>query len=460
MSVMGEVSRHVFSVQGSLATPAIPIGLAQAGLKERADLQEWIIAHPEILGADVLVVTSEFDQWLSNAGGTAKERLDILGLDASGRLVVVELKREGDGRIHLQAITYAALVAGFTEEILAGVHAEFLTRRGTPTSQEAALQRLRAHVGDVLEAETLAVPRIALVAAKHPPQVVTSVVWLTTLGLDIELHEVQAYMVGDQVNVTFDRTYPVPGIESLLLAPARKQAATAVEKAQERERAASAVRTIVEEDLLDDGTSLTLSPTTEVTVDVRDAVGAWVSEEPSRAQASWSNDPKKPLLWAHDGEYWQPTTLVRHILKEAAGLERTIRGTAWWRTDDGLNLAEVAGIASGTQGRDWSDLHALIALIGPGEWASYGDVGDVLDLPARPIGTHIGRCTECPDGAWRVLTYDGQPSPSFHWKDPADVRSVEEVLQAEGLGFTDAGRADPSRRLSSSVLRKRLGTQQ
>ncbi len=37
------------------------------GLRERADLQEWVIAHPEILDPDVLIVTFEFDRWMASA---------------------------------------------------------------------------------------------------------------------------------------------------------------------------------------------------------------------------------------------------------------------------------------------------------------------------------------------------------------------------------------------------------
>lgn len=49
----------LFTVVGSTAVPAEPIGLVVAGLKEGADLQEWVIAHPEILGSGVKVVTFE-----------------------------------------------------------------------------------------------------------------------------------------------------------------------------------------------------------------------------------------------------------------------------------------------------------------------------------------------------------------------------------------------------------------
>jgi hypothetical protein len=40
------VSERVFTVTGPTATPAQPITLAEAGLRERSDLQQWVLAHP------------------------------------------------------------------------------------------------------------------------------------------------------------------------------------------------------------------------------------------------------------------------------------------------------------------------------------------------------------------------------------------------------------------------------
>ena len=98
----------MFVVRGGAASVATPFALSQAGIRERQDLQEWVLAHPKVLGHDGLVVTAEFDRWESDAGNVAKERLDVSGLAPSGRLVVMDLKRDSDPRIHLQAITYAA----------------------------------------------------------------------------------------------------------------------------------------------------------------------------------------------------------------------------------------------------------------------------------------------------------------------------------------------------------------
>ena len=71
-------------MSGSAATPAVPISLSDAGLKERSDLQKWVIAHPEILGQDVLVVAFEFDRWRTSGGDRERDRLDVLVSTATG----------------------------------------------------------------------------------------------------------------------------------------------------------------------------------------------------------------------------------------------------------------------------------------------------------------------------------------------------------------------------------------
>lgn len=58
-----------------------------------------------------MVVTTQFSTWASETD-TARERPDVLALSTSGELVVIELKRGSDRNVHLQAITYGALVAG------------------------------------------------------------------------------------------------------------------------------------------------------------------------------------------------------------------------------------------------------------------------------------------------------------------------------------------------------------
>ena len=62
----------VLAVNGPRADAAVPVSLADAGLKERSDLQEWVLAHPEILGPTVMVVAFEFDRWASASGSRTR----------------------------------------------------------------------------------------------------------------------------------------------------------------------------------------------------------------------------------------------------------------------------------------------------------------------------------------------------------------------------------------------------
>lgn len=71
----------VFTVEGAAATPAMGISLAEAGLKEREHLQEWVLQHPRVLGDDVKIVAFEFGRWSGTGSSVERDRLDILGLD-------------------------------------------------------------------------------------------------------------------------------------------------------------------------------------------------------------------------------------------------------------------------------------------------------------------------------------------------------------------------------------------
>lgn len=337
------MSKLLYQVDGPLSRPGKKVSLAEVGLRERADLQEWVLEHPEALGDGLYVVTSEFDQWTTGTGKKSKERLDVLAIDDSGRLVVIELKREGDPEVHLQAITYAALVAGFSEESLAEAHSAFLSKfSNADVTASDALERLRSFAGGALEQAILSVPRIVLLAAHFPPSVVTTVVWLTNQGLDIELREIEAWQINSEVFVTFNRIFPVPGIEELLLSPGRRQAQEAVKLSEDRNRSSAAVTRLLESGSIPDGAEFTISIQRDVNVEVRTAVEAWLAQDPNRRTSRWRNDPKGPLVWDGDGQGWKPSSLIRHIVRTASGFDRSLRGTAWWLDGSGRDLVTLA----------------------------------------------------------------------------------------------------------------------
>ncbi len=153
--------------------------------------------------------------------------------------MVAELKRDEDRDVHLQAINYAALVSRFDLETLADAHAKFLTQRGAPTSVEAARDRLLEHAEE-FEPDGLRTPRIVLVAAGFPRIVTHTAVWLSEMGLDISLVQVQLWRSGDELITSFERLYPVPAMEEFTLAPARQEVAAAKARAEEKTGARAA----------------------------------------------------------------------------------------------------------------------------------------------------------------------------------------------------------------------------
>src|SRR6478672_1533591 len=89
---------------------------------ERADLQRTLRARPDILIDDVLIVSEEF-----GAFADARRRIDLLGVDREGHLVVIELKRTTDGgHLELPALRYAAMVSAMTFEDLVEPYARYL----------------------------------------------------------------------------------------------------------------------------------------------------------------------------------------------------------------------------------------------------------------------------------------------------------------------------------------------
>lgn len=278
----------------------------------------------------------------------------MLGLDADGRLVVAELKRDlAPDTVELQALKYAAMASRFTEEDLAAHHARFLAGRDAPVSDEDALQRLYEHAPG-LSPETLRSPRVVLLAGGYPSVVTTTAVWLHEVGLDIRLLRYQAYRTrpadtgghgaddGGQVLLSISQLYPPPDVEDFTVAPRRAEARTGSLARQQR-RDASRTRRLLEAGVLVDGAELHLRVRGEgLTDEQRARLQAWIDEDPRRGQAAWRDDLRAQLTWALDGTAGTPSGLAQHVVEHAIGARPRLQGTLWWQDADGRTLVDLA----------------------------------------------------------------------------------------------------------------------
>lgn len=110
---------------------------------------------------------------------------------------------------------------------------------------------------------------------------------------------------------------------------------------QPRRRRPNAVPTLVTARVVSEGAPLVYLPLTKPEAK---GVRGWLHEDSRRGRASWTNDRKRPLVWAYDGGSYSASGLVTRIW-ELAGWERSpvsVQGPSRWITEDGKSLWDLA----------------------------------------------------------------------------------------------------------------------
>lgn len=183
----------------------VPVtSFGQTGVLERRDLQRILRDKPEILEDGLFILAEEFSNWQGSG-----RSIDLLGLDATGRLVVVELKRGETGEhMDLQSIRYAAMVSTITLQQAIDAHQAYLNKRGI---DEDAGEQVNGHLENP-EALGFSTdqPRIVLVSEGFSPELTTSVLWLNRNGLDITCIQMQPYRNGAELLVETSQVIPLP----------------------------------------------------------------------------------------------------------------------------------------------------------------------------------------------------------------------------------------------------------
>jgi len=195
----------LFVVQDQQLKAVPTTSFAQEGVLERKHLQAMLHRDTSPLGEDLLVLREEFGQWQES-----QRRIDLLCLDKSGSLVVVELKRTADGgHMDLQAIRYAAMVSSMTLDQAIAARQQTLGADGTADEARSSLLEF-LELDSVDDAELTGEVRIILAAADFSPEITTSVIWLNRQGLDIRCIRLRPYKLGEQLLVDAAQIIPLP----------------------------------------------------------------------------------------------------------------------------------------------------------------------------------------------------------------------------------------------------------
>ncbi|HLL02073.1 MAG TPA: hypothetical protein VK539_15890 [Myxococcaceae bacterium] len=173
-------------------------------IKERQQLQQWLLEEPSALGENLFILSEEYGDWEDS-----RRRIDLLALDENANLVVIEIKRTDDGgHMDLQAIRYAAMISSMSFEDIVQAHEVFLAKKNREgNARERILSFLGASLAEPMEIST--VPRILLVAQDFSLEITTTVIWLVERGIDIRCIQVLPYKVDERLFLDIRQILPL-----------------------------------------------------------------------------------------------------------------------------------------------------------------------------------------------------------------------------------------------------------
>jgi hypothetical protein len=186
--------------------PVRRVTFSEADVRERQDLQRLLRDRPELLLPDVLILAEEFGHWQDS-----RRRIDLLGVDRDGKLVVIELKRTEDGgHMELQALRYAAMVSTMTWRQAVDTYARHLASLGRPESDAESLLLEFLGWAEPDEAAFGSEVRIVLVSGDFHQEITTTVMWLNSMGLDITCIRMALYELDGRLLVDLQPLIPLP----------------------------------------------------------------------------------------------------------------------------------------------------------------------------------------------------------------------------------------------------------
>lgn len=300
---------------------------ADLGMLER-DIEKWVLENPEILGEDLLVVATQFDEFDRTA-----ERPDVLAVDRSGNLVVVELKRDrAENTTDLQAIKYASYCSTMTARDLQEIYRSFHNeRRDADLSPEEVGEKFANFVDSDEPLPTSEAgwvefnlddkPRIFLAAGSFGPEITTPVIWLQReYGMDITCVELRVFETEDSLLVTPRIVLPIPEAEEYMAKRRKKQ------KAQQSDSEyTSTIRALLDSGVVEAGDVVVFNES-KLPVDVD-----FDSDDPFwRAEITGKLGQSDNVRWLHDDREYSVYGLTQKVFAEATGDAPNVNGYPCW----------------------------------------------------------------------------------------------------------------------------------
>lgn len=324
----------IFSISEALdkaetISPETFIGL---NIWERKHIEEWVRANPEILGEELLILTTEFDRFVES-----NDHLDLLALDRDGNLVVVELKRDSvAGYADLQAIRYAAMVSSMTVENMLSCYAAYRKKHYGEQLEEA---EARSQIADFVKPNAFtgpsSRPRIILCSEGFSQEITTTVLWLNSDQINISCVKITPYKVGNQLVIVPKVIIPLEDANQYII--------NIKEKEKEREQSSRRIRSQTMRILIENGLVKAGD-----TIYCKNGLPSYLhyDDNDSTFQAVITGKfGQGAVRWKKDDSEYSVSALACKIFKDLHPEGRDpggVNGNTHWVRSDGRSLGEVA----------------------------------------------------------------------------------------------------------------------
>ncbi|MCY4372620.1 MAG: DUF4268 domain-containing protein [Spirochaetaceae bacterium] len=190
------------------------------GLRERTHLQQWMADTPDALGEELLIIQQEFDGFADT-----RERLDLLALDKSGQLVIIENKLDDTGRdVVWQALKYAAYCSTLKKAQVLDIFQRYLDRHGDGGDAETKISEfLDEDSLDEVVLNSGTDQRIIFIAANFRREVTAAVLWLIDHRVRAQCFRVIPYGYGEELFIDLQQIIPTPEAVDFMISMAEKE---------------------------------------------------------------------------------------------------------------------------------------------------------------------------------------------------------------------------------------------
>jgi hypothetical protein len=187
------------------------------GFSERNHLQEWIAKNPKVLGEDLLIIQKEYQGF-----NDTRERLDLLALDKSGNIVVIENKLDDSGRdVVWQGLKYVSYCSTLTNEQILRIFQEFIDSKGLDSLAEDLINEFLENDGDLdLNSGD---QRLILIANNFRKEVTSTVMWLLNHDIQIQCFKIIPYQVEEEYFLQIDQIIPLPEMKEYIIDANKRQ---------------------------------------------------------------------------------------------------------------------------------------------------------------------------------------------------------------------------------------------